>query len=70
MRAVPDQLTAEDILSLVASLPPKERVRLIRLIASPGDDASVYRAVPPSPDEFSADQEPLAWDAQGWEQFG
>jgi hypothetical protein len=64
-------LTADDILQLVDSLPPRERVRLQRLIAMPqGGDASVYRSVPPSRDEFSADDEPLAWDAEGWEDIG
>jgi hypothetical protein len=33
-------------------------------------DASVYRSVPRSRDEFSADEEPLAWDAEGWEDVG
>ena len=61
-------LTADDILPLVASLAPRERVRLLRLIALPQDaDADVYRSVPPSRDEFSADEEPLAWEAEGWE---
>jgi hypothetical protein len=64
-------LTAEDILPLVDSLATQERVRLQRLIARPqGGDASVYRSVPPSRDEFSADDEPLAWDAEGWEDIG
>jgi hypothetical protein len=57
--------------ALVASLTPQERVRLLRLIALPqGGDAPVYRSVPPSRDEFSADEEPLAWDADGWEDVG
>ena len=43
----------------------------VRLIALPqGSDAPVYRSVPPSRDEFSADEEPLAWDAEGWEDVG
>jgi len=64
-------LTADDILPLVDSLTPQERVRLQRLIAKPqGADASVYRSVPPSRDEFSADDGPLAWDAEGWEDIG
>lgn len=68
MQAMPKHLTADDILPLVASLTPQERVRLLRLIALPrGADAPVYRSVPPSLDEFSADEEPLAWDAEGWE---
>jgi hypothetical protein len=61
-------LTADDILPLVASLTPRERVRLLRLIALPqGADEPVYRSVPPSCDEFATDDEPLAWDAEGWE---
>jgi hypothetical protein len=61
-------LTAGDILPLVALLTPRERVRLLRLIASPhGADTVVYRSAPPSGDEFSADEDPLAWDAEGWE---
>jgi hypothetical protein len=61
MQAMPKALTADDILPLVASLTPKERRRLLRLIASPQSaNAPVYRSVPPSHDEFSADEEPLA----------
>jgi hypothetical protein len=38
-------LTADDILPLVASLTPQERVRLLHLIASSqGEDAAVYRS--------------------------
>ena len=71
MQAMAKALSADDILPLVASLTPKERVRLLRLIASSqGADASIYRSVPASRDEFSADEEPLAWDAEGWENFG
>ena len=71
MQAMARALTADDILPLVASLTTQERVRLLRLIASPqGDDASVYRSVPPSLGEFTADDEMLAWDADGWEDIG
>jgi hypothetical protein len=71
MQAMPKPLTADDIIPLVASLTPQERVRLLRLIAVPqGNDAPVYRSVPPSPDEFSADEGPLAWDAERWEGVG
>ena len=61
-------MTADDILPLVAGLAPQERVRLLRLItAQPGANAAaVYDAVPPGRDEFSTDEEPLAWDAEGW----
>jgi len=61
-------LTADDILPLVACLTPEERVRLLRLVASSsGGDAAMYAAVPTNADEFSRDEEPLAWDAEGWE---
>ncbi len=62
-------LTADDILPLVASLSPKERARLLRLIASPPlkEDAKAYHSLPPRPDEFSTNEDPLAWELQGWE---
>jgi hypothetical protein len=65
-------MTADDIFRLVAELTLQERVRLLRLItAHPGTDtAAVYSVVPPRRDEFSADEEPLAWDAEGWEDVG
>ena len=65
-------MTAEDVLPLVAELTPQERVRLLRLIvASPGVSAAIaYAAVPPGRDEFSSDEEPLAWEADGWEGVG
>lgn len=65
-------MTADDILPLIAELTVQERVRLIRLIAGqPDTDAkAVYSAMPPGRDEFSADEEPLSWDAEGWEEVG
>lgn len=71
MQAMARALTADDILPLVDSLTPQERVRLLRLIAMPREtDASVYRAVPPARNEFTADDELLARDAEGWEDIG
>lgn len=70
MQSMGKTLTADDILPLIASLTPRERVRLLRLMALPQGDAPVYRSVPPSRDEFSADEEPLAWEAEGWEDVG
>lgn len=68
---MPKPLTADDLLPLVACLAPQERVRLLRLIKAPlGTDSSVYRSVPPTPDEFSTDEDTLAWDAEGWEGVG
>jgi hypothetical protein len=64
-------MTADDLLPLIAGLTPQERVRLFRLItARPGADAAAaYSSVPPGQDEFSTDEEPLAWDADGREKF-
>jgi hypothetical protein len=63
-------LTADDIMPLVASLPESERIRLLRWIASPqGPDASAYRVAPPTENEFLGDDESLAWEADGWEEF-
>ena len=38
---------------------------LARLI--PATDAAAYQAHPPAAAEFSTDDDPLAWDADGWE---
>jgi hypothetical protein len=70
MQSVPKPLTADDIIPLVASLTPLERVGLLRLLASPQGDERGYRFVPPASNEFSADEEPLAWEAEGWEDVG
>jgi hypothetical protein len=68
MQAMPKSLTADDILPLVAALTPAERVRLLRLISRPcGADEAVYQSLPTRPDEFSGDEESLAWEAEGWE---
>ena len=61
-------LTANDLLPLAARLAPGERERLVRLISATSErDASVYLAAPPRQDEFTSDQDTLAWDAEGWE---
>ena len=60
-------LTAEDLVPLIASLTPQERVRLFRLVTMPNHrDAATYQSDPPSNDEFSVEDEPLAWDSEGW----
>ena len=38
---------------------------LARLV--PAADAAVYQSQPPTRNEFSTDDEALAWDADGWE---
>jgi hypothetical protein len=62
-------LTATDLLPLVARLAPQERKRLVRLIEDAGErDAALYLASPVKPGEFASDEDPLAWDADGWDQ--
>lgn len=71
MPYMPQPLTANDLLPLVARLAPGERDRLVHLIeATSGRDASVYGMTPPGQDEFSSNEEPLAWDSEGWENVG
>lgn len=57
---MPKSMTADDILPLVASLTPRERVRLLRLITSrpTSDAAAMYHAMPPGEDEFSKQPDP------------
>jgi hypothetical protein len=65
---MPQPLTANDLLPLVARLAPGERDRLVHLIEATSErDASVYGMTPPGRDEFTSDEEPLAWDSEGWE---
>jgi hypothetical protein len=65
------RMTVDDILPLVASLTAQERARLLKLMSSrsSSDPATAYGTVPPGDDEFSTDEEPLAWEAEGWEKF-
>ncbi len=66
------RMSADDILPLVATLAPQERARLFRLMAGQpsDDDSSLYDATPPRHSEFSNNNEPLAWEADGWEDIG
>jgi hypothetical protein len=65
-------LTARDLWPLLLKLPHDEQVRLARLAlhaASRGgrEDARAYQSVPPAADEFSVEEDPLAWEAGGWD---
>ena len=66
---MPKPLSAEDVFPLVDCLSPQERLRLLRLISlrPAAGDPDAYRALPPRDGEFSSDEEPLAWDSEGWE---
>lgn len=67
-------LTAEDLWPLVQKLPHQEQLRLAKLALraaarSGSSEAEAYRANPPGRDEFSSEEEPLAWEAGGWDEF-
>jgi hypothetical protein len=64
--------TAEELLPLVDRLSPKERARLLKLMAASAaaSGAAAYSTVPPSVDEFGIEDEPLAWESNGWENVG
>ena len=68
---MPAPLTADDLLPLIAKLSAEERHRLLRLAFRQGNtDAAAYTAQPVKADEFGGDEDPLAWDADGWEGVG
>jgi hypothetical protein len=64
------RLTADELLPHVVGLSPHERARLLRLLTEHPDanEGAIYEAVPPRRDEFSTDEEPIAWEADGWEE--
>ena len=66
-------LTADDVLPIVAALPPEEYGRLLQLLGHLVVDQTVeaYASIPPRPGEFSCgDEDPLEWEASGWENLG
>lgn len=64
---------ARQLWSLIRRLPREERLRLakmaLRSAAEEGDDDAAYADAPVGPEEFSSEDESLAWDAEGWEEF-
>ena len=66
-------VTVEDLLPLVAKMTRDERIRLSRLALEVGgseesDAASAgYQSSPVLDHEFADSEDPLAWDAEGWE---
>jgi hypothetical protein len=64
------ELKAEDLIPLIAKLSPAERHRLLQLARNQGlDDGQTYAAIPPRDGEFITEDDSLAWDAEGWEEF-
>jgi len=68
-------VTADDLIPLIAKLSPEERVRLSRLaLVVDGAplltaDALRYHAAPVRTDEFCEPEDPLGWDAEGWDEI-
>jgi hypothetical protein len=65
-------LTDDDLRPMIARLSHDEQVRLAKIAlraaaGSPDLDVTAYRTAPPGRDEFSGDDDPLAWEADGWE---
>lgn len=73
VRIMSDPRTALDLWPLVRELPHDEQLKLAKLAlkaaASNGDDGKAYQATPPGKQEFSSDEDPLAWEGDGWEEF-
>ena len=67
------EVNATDLLPLVVKLSYEERLRLAHLVllVRPGQplpcDSDLYRATPVREGEFSDSSDPLAWEADGWD---
>ena len=63
-----DGATVEEIVPLIEALSPQEGARLVRWIVGAANvDSSAYQSIPPGPLEFSANEDPFAWDSAGWD---
>ncbi len=70
-------LTAKDLWPLIQKLAPEEQVRLVKALqgsvaGQTGMDSDAYGAAPVGPSEFSeefSEEDPLAWDGDGWDEF-
>lgn len=65
-------LTADDLWPIVKKLSREERLRLANLVLQTSrsggpEDRARYRNQPPSSGEFGSDEDPLAWESDGWE---
>ena len=68
-----EKLSAVDLWPIAKKLPRDEQVQLAKLLlrgtAAQRTDAEAYAAAPPNEDEFSSDEDALAWEGEGWEEF-
>jgi hypothetical protein len=64
-----NKLTADDLWPLVLKLPHDERVRLAKLTlkAAATNEVAADEAAPPDAAEFGSDDDPLAWEGEGWD---
>ena len=75
LETVNDPLKAADLLPLIQRLPASEQILLAKLAlqaaaAHDGSDGDRYIATAPTTEELGTDDDdPLAWDADGWEEF-
>lgn len=61
-------ITADDLWPLVSKLSPQEQVRLAKLALRAAERASDRALVAAlNPDRLSSNEDPLSWDAEGWE---
>jgi hypothetical protein len=66
-------LTAQDLWPLVLELPPAERMLLAKLarrsaVQEGAGDRAAHEAAPPPADELGSEGDPLAWEADGWDE--
>jgi hypothetical protein len=68
-----EKLLAVDLWPIAKKLPRNDQVQLAMLLlrgaAAQRTDADAYAAAPPREDEFSSDEDALAWEGEGWEEF-
>lgn len=68
-----EKLSAIDVWPIAKKLPRAEQVQLAKLLLREArgrrTDAEAYAAMPPGEDEFSSDEDALAWEGEGWEEF-
>jgi len=74
LQIVSSALKAEDLLPLVQRLPASEQILLaklaLRAAATDGElDGERYASHPPEAGEFDSEDDPLAWDGAGWDEF-
>jgi hypothetical protein len=61
-----NELTADDLIPIIAKLSMTERRQLMRLaFGSQTNDDELYSSQPVRENEFTSDEDSLSWDADG-----